>query len=486
MPIKKDDYGYQFTIDICEAISLYTNKACKVDSKGFIYRGSDLKYAVERCLFIQCVNSKKLYQKYVLKKLSNKKAKFIILSKYEKDIYNLIFHKDNFKFNILFKKFYSITKKIIHLYRIYKLSFRKKNSFFKENKKIVFNISNIKFLNYAMPLIKYLEKDSFCFQLGSDVDLAKLIENRGFRALEIPNYYNFINHITVSKFLADFLDLLNIFDNNFYSLKNKNIKSIVTFEGNAPQDIVILEVAKKINIPCYCIQQGWSPYVHSGFRNMSFTEYFIWGNEFKKQLIRFNPKQIFTITGSTYLKPSVSISKISKIKTISFFLQPICLFMNKFSFENFLKLIISCSENFPDIKIIVKEHPSSKLNNFFKDKLIKNKNITLYESNYWNLNKILESSDITLSVFSSVILESINKNKLPIICSFGAIPKYFPFLVDSKCAIEIFNIKDAMEIIDYLIKNPKEVEIYQKNILKIKQNLFDQNNACRFISSRIS
>ena len=37
---------------------------------------------------------------------------------------------------------------------------------------------------------------------------------------------------------------------------------------------------------------------------MSFTEYFIWGNEFKKQLIRFNPKQIFTITGSTYLKPS--------------------------------------------------------------------------------------------------------------------------------------------------------------------------------------
>ena len=67
-----------------------------------------------------------------------------------------------------------------------------------------------------MPLIKYLEKDSFCFQLGSDVDLAKLIENRGFRALEIPNYYNFINHITVSKFLADFLDLLNIFDNNFY------------------------------------------------------------------------------------------------------------------------------------------------------------------------------------------------------------------------------------------------------------------------------
>ena len=118
-------------IDICEAISLYTNKACKVDSKGFIYRGSDLKYAVERCLHPMC-KLKKLYQKYVLKKLSNKKAKFIILSKYEKDIYNLIFHKDNFKFNILFKNFIVSQKLFIFIEYI---NYLLENSFFKEIRK---------------------------------------------------------------------------------------------------------------------------------------------------------------------------------------------------------------------------------------------------------------------------------------------------------------------------------------------------------------
>ena len=59
MSINKYDYGYQYTIDICDAINLYTHKVCKEDSKGFIYRGSDLKYAVERSLYIQCINSKK-------------------------------------------------------------------------------------------------------------------------------------------------------------------------------------------------------------------------------------------------------------------------------------------------------------------------------------------------------------------------------------------------------------------------------------------
>ena len=91
----------------------------------------------------------------------------------------------------------------------------------------------------------------------------------------------------------------------------------------------------------------------------------------KKQLIEFNPKQNFTITGSPYLKKSISISQISKIKTISFFLQSICPFLNEMAFNKFLKLIISALKKFSDIKIIVKEHPSSKLNNISKKKFIK-------------------------------------------------------------------------------------------------------------------
>ena len=68
MQKKEKEIGYQYTLDICEAISLYTYKICKFDNKAFIYRGSNLRFAVERCLYIQCINSKKLFTKYTQKK----------------------------------------------------------------------------------------------------------------------------------------------------------------------------------------------------------------------------------------------------------------------------------------------------------------------------------------------------------------------------------------------------------------------------------
>ena len=479
------EIGYQYTLDVCEAISLYTSKICKFDKQAYKYRGSDLRYAVERCLYIQCINSKKLFTKYLENRKNHQSLKSIKLKSYEKDIYNLIFDESNFKIKNRFKFLIVILKKFLHIYRLIITSRKiKKTKFFPKNQ-VVFNLSNIKFINYIKPILKYLDENSYCFQVGSDNYLSEDIEDLGYTVLEIKNNYNYIRHFFVSKFLADFLELLKDFDNNFYSLNLNNIKSVVTFEGNAPQDIIILEVAKKLNIPCYCIQQGWSPYIHNGFRNMDYTEYFIWGKEFKKQLKRFNPNQKFTVSGSPYLKRSSSLEKIKKINTLSFFLQPVCPLMNQNAFDKFIKLIIICSNSFPDIKIIVKEHPSSNLKKEIKERFIQNKNIIFYDSNSEKLNQILESSDISLSVFSSVILESINKNKLPIICNFGSIPNYLPYIVEKNCAIEIFSINEALEIIRTLINSPEELMKYQKNIYKIKSNLFSQKNASKFISSKI-
>ena len=478
------EIGYQYTLDICKAISLYTFKICKFDKQAYIYRGSDLRYAVERCLYIQCINSKKLFTKYIQKKKKHQSSKPIKLKGYEQDIYELIFDKSNFKINNSYKYLLSILKKFLHIYRLI-ISKKRNNSSVLPKNQVVFNLPNIKFVNYVKPILNYLDEGSYCFQVGSDENLSKDIDNLGYKVLEIKNHFQYLRHFLVSKFLADFLELLKDFDNNFYTLNLNNIKSVVTFEGNAPQDIIILEVAKKLNIPCYCIQQGWSPYIHNGFRNMDYTEYFIWGKEFKNLLSRFNPKQKFTVSGSPYLKRSSSIKIISRIKTISFFLQPVCPLMNQNAFDKFINLIMICSNSFPHLNILVKEHPSSKLHKKLKERLTQNKNITLYESDSQKLNQILELSDISLSVFSSVILESINKNKLPIICNFGSIPKYLPYIVEKDCAIEIFSIQGALEIIKNLINNPEKLEKYQKQIYKIKRNLFSQKNASKFISSKI-
>ncbi len=480
----KNIIEYKFYIDVCEAINFYTNKICLANRKAFFYRGSDLRYAVERCMYIHCINSKNLQYFYKQKVNNQKKSAYLKLKKYEIDIFNIIFDKENYK--IKYKCQLSILKKINHLFRTLKfLFFKKKYSNAKTKNKIIFNITNIKFVNYIKPILKYLDKDSYLFQTNSNELLASSLK-KSFKVIEINHKYKLLKHFFAPIFLSDFLELLNDFDNNISQLEREKPKSIVTLEGNAPQDILALEVAKKLNIPCYCIQQGWAPFIHNGFRNMSFSEYFVWGKEFANLLKRFNPKQEFLVTGSPFIKDSDSNIEIKKLRNISFFLQDISPLINKIAFQNFFDLIIITAKCFPEISIIVKEHPSSILKSNLKIKLLKQKNIIIHPSHSNKLNEILDISDITLSIYSSVILESIAKNKLPIICSFSSLPRYFPFLVENKCAIEVFNKKNAFEIIKKFIKNPNELQVYRSNILKIKSNLFSKSNACKIISSKIS
>ena len=484
--MNKINLDYQYYLDICDAIAFYTKNICKINKKAFFYRGSNLRFAVERCIYIHCINSKELYINYIAKK-NKKTTKLNNFVKYENDIFNIIFSKENYKFNYSLKIVHSLTKKIIHSLRLIKIFKRKKSYFFSQKGLVIFNITNIKFLNYIKPLLRNLEnnKKKYAFQTGSDENLAISIKNFNHKILNIPHQYNFINHIFSSIFLSDFLELLCDFDNNIFSLKKTNPKCIVTLEGNSPQDIIALEVAKKISIPCFCIQQGWAPLIHNGFRNMDFTEYFVWGKEFQNLLEKYNPKQRFIVTGSPYLSNLKSYKKIDKLKTISFFLQDVSPLINRKAFLKFFELIILCSEKFPELNIIVKEHPSSKLHNNLKFKLSTRKNITFYNGKSTNLNEILDYTDITLSIFSTVILESIAKEKVPVICSFSSIPRYMPYIVDNKCAIEIFNINDALEIIKKFISKPQELNVYTKNIAKIKDNLFQKTNACKIITNRI-
>ena len=98
---------------------------------------------------------------------------------------------------------------------------------------------------------------------------------------------------------------------------------------------------------------------------MSFSEYFVWGKEFANLLTRFNPKQQF-LTGSPFIKDSDSNIEITKLRNISFFLQDISPLINETAFQNFFDLIILTSKCFPEISIIVKEHPSSILKSNLK------------------------------------------------------------------------------------------------------------------------
>ena len=63
---------------------------------------------------------------------------------------------------------------------------------------------------------------------------------------------------------AGFAHILHEADVTLAALQALRPASVVVVEGNAPLDVVTAEACRVLGIPCFCVQQGWSPYVHTG------------------------------------------------------------------------------------------------------------------------------------------------------------------------------------------------------------------------------
>ena len=65
MTLDFGSYGLDYTDKLCAAIERYTASEVRLNSEAYVYRGIQLRYAVERLLYIRCINSKPLFQHYL-------------------------------------------------------------------------------------------------------------------------------------------------------------------------------------------------------------------------------------------------------------------------------------------------------------------------------------------------------------------------------------------------------------------------------------
>src|SRR5207245_2731811 len=84
----------------------------------------------------------------------------------------------------------------------------------------------------------------------------------------------------VTDALANFGDVIESYDRFHDAVFHLRPACLVVVEGNAPQDETINQACAQLGIPTVCVQQGWSPVLHNGFRNMSYTRMTVWGQGF--------------------------------------------------------------------------------------------------------------------------------------------------------------------------------------------------------------
>lgn len=483
MPIDFGHHGLNYTHDLCKAIEQYTAREVEKNPEAFKYRDIQLRYAVERWLYIQCINSEALFQHYLTHQFGIfTHSKLSAMNDFESDVALFLPNtklpkKQLAKRRVLW--LLKITKRTIS-WLIYRLKKRKEAKSISLQSEVLFHIVNVKFARYLEPITGLLAHETYAFLNTNDVQLGKKLSKSGYSVI---NYFseNTDTKPYFSLALSEFTQLIRYTDSLLVALRETKPACVVVVEGNAPSDAITAEICHLLNIPCFCIQHGWSPYSHNGFRNMNFTEMFVWGPQFAELLRPYNPKQTFRVTGTHNAKRNHLTSTRERIETLSFFLQAPCALLGFKAYKEFVDLTLEVARAHPEIKVIVRSHLSYSIPHELQKKLIACHNIYLSNPATEPVTDVIVTSDLVISVFSTVLLEAMGMGVAPLICSIGAMREYEPDIASTGAAIEVHSIAEARRTIDNLIATPERLVEVKNCIRQISKNYFINEDGAKVI-----
>src|SRR3954465_2887322 len=81
----------------------------------------------------------------------------------------------------------------------------------------------------------------------------------------------------VGESLWSYPSLMRGFDRVVTALSRMRASRTVVVEGMSPLDEIGSQASKALGIRSICLQQGWSPLVHAGFRGMTHSTMTVWG-----------------------------------------------------------------------------------------------------------------------------------------------------------------------------------------------------------------
>ena len=222
--------------------------------------------------------------------------------------------------------------------------------------------------------------------------------------------------------------------------------AVMMTEGNQPDDEILARAAQTLGIRSICIQQGWSPIIHTGFRDMQYDDFCVWGTEFGRLLQPENPRQHFAATGSHRIEPTGTATPATA-RAISFFLQKDSLLITERAWREMLDLVRWTAATWPERDILVREHPAAPLTAEERSALCALPNIVLCPSATMSLDTVLRQTGIAVAFYSTTLIEALAYGAVPLIINITGAPHYVPDLAAMGVGIEVKDFaaaRDAM------------------------------------------
>lgn len=499
--MKKDfenDFGYDYIMALCSAIEEVIRQEEVKNPDIFTYKGSNLRYAITRALYFSYVNHDQLFEIYI----QSKKETLISVIKVKDDIEKKLIttmcnvREDKIiiepraemieQIKTMIKPSVRFCIKIFLLDKIATL-IRKKINFFQQKNStcsVLFFTINERFVQYMKPIFDKMPVS--CQFITHNPVTANYLNQEKIPFVKISSFLYSIKRWSQKDSWIKRFYLTEQYDLLEDSILRIYPKSIVFVEGNAPQYEVVNRICKKFGIQSVCVQQGWAPIVNNGFRNMSYSKMLVWGEGFAKDLAPYNTNQHFTVTGN-FMVETKPPKDIKKIKTIALFSHGKTRIVPSKTLKDFVDFARQLANKYQSINIIIREHPVYKLDQKTKSELEKCDNVMFMSEPKYSLESIMEKSNINITVFSTVSLESLSAGILPIIINTTSCPKFFPDIDKMKAGIEVKTTNEALQTVEMLIRDPKEFNKFKEPMKKFRKEYFayDKETAMKNIIKEI-
>jgi hypothetical protein len=343
---------------------------------------------------------------------------------------------------------------------------------------VLFLGRSLRFARFLMPLAESLRADcAFLVPVG-ERDVVSFVRQRG---LAFQTYGpGGVPHGRMGRLISDRGRHLASEAQAFSdALARTRAKLVVVPEGNAPEDEVLARVTEKLGIASACVQQGWSPILHPAFHNLRYDTMLVWGDGFADLLASANPRQHFLASGNFHLAQAEDRAG----QGILFLLQGFDGWLGgRHSALAMLALIEGVAKELPDRPVFVRPHPVVPLPVDARIRLERFANVHIEDPADVPLAQAFAKSVISVSAYSTGILESIAAGVVPVIFNTAGLPRYWPDVARAGAGLEIRDPEVALQALIGLAE-PGRLEAFQEPMRSFSARFFKFRGAAAVMES---
>jgi hypothetical protein len=338
---------------------------------------------------------------------------------------------------------------------------------------ILFLARSQRFARFLRPLADALGRDCGFLVPAADAELPAVIRKWGFPCYAYP--FGKRPQLQMGTLIADYArhwaGMTELFGD---MLERLSPRLVVIPEGNAPDDEVLARAAEQVGIANACIQQGWSPILHPGFHNLRYDAMLVWGKGFAELLAIANPEQKFLVTGNFHLAESPRGTGAG----ILFLLQGFDNWMGgRKSADAMLNLAEGLAAALPDQPIFIRPHPVVPLPDDVRTRLTRYPNVRIEPAQEVPLAEAFAKSRISVSAYSSAILESVAAGVVPLVFNTAGMPRYWPDIEAAGAGLEIQTQDAALGAVRRMLQEEGALEAYREPMRVFTERFFQFRGA---------